>query len=134
MITAFLLCASSIAAPVKTVDPTLLVIYSPACNHCHEWLEKVYPVYTTYGGKEDASVRPSIRLLNLDDKKDQEFISKNLSFVLYTPSFALWDGKKELYRFSGYSSPEKFFNQLNIGIEKIKVVADSKKKAVTITK
>ena len=110
LMTAILLCASSIAAPVKTVDPTLLVIYSPACGHCHEWLEKVY--LTTYGGEKRQALG-SIRLLNLDDKADQEFISKNLSFVLYTPSFALWDGKKELYRFSGYSSPEKFFNQLN---------------------
>ena len=108
----------------KVSEATLLVIYSPGCTHCHDWMKSVYPAYQSYKKEGQLNYRPSIKLLNMDNAEDSAFISENLSMVLFTPTFVLWDGQKELYRFQGYSTVDAFFNKLDGGLRKINLVVE----------
>lgn len=95
----------------------LLVIYSPECPRCHEWMDEVYPSYDSYG-QSVGQKRPSIRLLSLKKKSDVDWINQHLETVLFTPTFVLWDTDQEFYRFRGYGSQDGFFKELNLALRK----------------
>jgi len=121
----FVLISTAFAKNSEASETTLLVVYSPSCTHCHEWMKNVYPVYQSYKKEEQLNQRPSIRLLNMNNAEDSQFISDHLSMVLFTPTFVLWDGQKELYRFQGYSTVDAFFSKLDGGLRKINLVVEN---------
>ena len=44
----FMLISTAFAENSEAPETTLLVVYSPSCAHCHEWMKNVYPVYQSY--------------------------------------------------------------------------------------
>ncbi|HJN37305.1 MAG TPA: hypothetical protein QF353_00850 [Gammaproteobacteria bacterium] len=102
----------------RVEDVHLLVVYSPECTHCHEWMDKVYPFYETHENKS-AFKRPMIRLMSLKDNNDLVWINEHLSRVIFTPTFILWSKDKEVYRFRGFSSKVDFFDELDVAMNNI---------------
>lgn len=84
-----------------------LVMYRRAgCPYCAAWDRNIGPVYP----KTDTGRRVPIRLVDLDDDRGPKIALK--SRILFTPTFVLVDGGREIGRIEGYAGEDFFWGLL----------------------
>ncbi|HEC90243.1 MAG TPA: thioredoxin family protein [Alphaproteobacteria bacterium] len=102
---AFLVMAALFVSEARAAE--LLMYKSPLCPWCKAW-EK--DIGSFYGKTDEAKMLP---LRRLDIKKP---VPKNLAYVkgvVYTPTFVVVDGKREVGRIVGYVSEDFFWGYLD---------------------
>jgi hypothetical protein len=100
----FLACAA---------DAAELVMYRrDGCPWCAKWDREVGPIYP----KTEFSSRAPLRMINLDHDQD---LPISYGPILYTPTFVLVAGSREIGRIEGYPGDEFFWVRLASLLEKL---------------
>ncbi len=100
----------------------LLMYKSPLCPWCKVW-EK--DIGSFYGKTDEAKMLP---LRRLDIKKP---VPKDLAYikgVIYTPTFVVVDGKREVGRIVGYISEDFFWGYLDGLMKKLHKIKKMEKR------
>jgi thioredoxin-related protein len=100
LITIFIFASPSSAAE-------LVMFESEACEWCEVWDEEIG---VAYDKTSEARVVP-LRKVDIDDVPHPDF--KHLEGLIYTPTFVVMDGGKELGRIIGYPGEDFFWQFLN---------------------
>ena len=92
---------------VQTYAFELLMFNNKHCIFCNKFLEEVAPEYNI----------SDLPLIIIDeDNKPEWFITaykeKRIKPIRGTPTFIIWNGRKELARIVGYSTKDKFYSTL----------------------
>ena len=98
LVTALLSISSAAAAE-------LLMFRRDGCPWCQAWDREIGPIY----GKTDIGRR--VRLRMVDIHRDHPDISLK-SRIIYTPTFVLIEGRREIARIEGYAGDHFFWGQL----------------------
>jgi thioredoxin-related protein len=115
----FLVMAALFVRPAIAAE--LLMYKSPLCPWCKAW-EK--DIGSFYGKTDEAKMLP---LRRLDIKKP---VPKNLAYVkgiVYTPTFVVVDGKREVGRIVGYISEDFFWGYLDGLMKKLHQIKQTEK-------
>ena len=91
------------AAGERSTAVELIMVDDPACRFCQKWNEAVG---RGYAKSPEGKVAPLKRV----PRGAPEI--EGLATVIYTPTFLVMDGGKELGRISGYSGPSYFYEDL----------------------
>ena len=91
----------------------LIMFESQACEWCEMWDEEVGVIYH----KTDEAPRAPLRRISIHDPLRPEF--KNLKPVIYTPTFVLVEGGREIGRITGYPGEAHFWSLLGDLIGKL---------------
>ncbi len=94
---------SSAVAGERSADVALIMVDDPACRFCQKWNEAVGKGYAKSPEGEAAPLKRVPR-------GAPEL--QGLAPVIYTPTFIVMDGGRELGRISGYSGPSYFYADL----------------------
>ncbi len=105
-----LLAATSVARAGDRVE--LVMFESAACEWCDLWRTEIGPVYA----KSDEGRTAPLRIVSIHAKKPADL--KAISGVVYTPTFVLWDGEREIGRIVGYSGEIQFWGLLEVLLKK----------------
>ncbi len=117
---AFLVLAALFVREARAAE--LLMYKSPLCPWCKAW-EK--DIGSFYNKTDEAKMLP---LRRLDIKKP---VPKNLAYVkgiIYTPTFVVVDGKREVGRIVGYISEDFFWGYLDGLMKKLHQIKQTEKK------
>ena len=102
------------AFPVYALE--LLMAHNPDCHICEKFIEEVA---VDYNDSEIAKKLPLIVISVYEQPvwfKEAYRIGK-IKPIRGTPTFIVWNGRKELSRLVGYSTKENFYMRINIFIE-----------------
>lgn len=91
-------------AAVKSANAAeLIMVHSPICEWCDTWEDEIGVVYnrTAQGG------RAPLRRVDIDDVEKSAFRIDRP--VIYTPTFLLIDGGREIGRIDGYPGENYFW-------------------------
>ena len=113
IITIFLFASHSSAAE-------LVMFESEACEWCEIWDEEIG---VAYDKTSEAKVVP-LRKVDIDDAPHPDF--KHLEGLIYTPTFVVMDGGKELGRIIGYPGEDFFWQFLNQILVKVNLIEGEK--------
>lgn len=92
----------------------LLMFESATCEWCDLWRAEIGPVYPKTEEAKIAPLRPvSIHAPRPDDLKA-------IKGIVYTPTFVLWDGEREIGRILGYGGEIQFWGLLGALLKKLK--------------
>ena len=91
----------------------LIFIESKNCQWCTAWEQQVGNIYS----KTEIGKLAPLRRININEQwpKELVFVKK----AIYTPTFILLDGKKEIGRIFGFTSQYQFWGQLERLISQI---------------
>jgi hypothetical protein len=92
-----------IAAPAGAAE--LFMFYRDGCPHCAAWERDIGVMYH----KTEISPRAPLRRIALDNRRTEVALR---SPVIYTPTFVLADGNREVARIEGYPGREFFWSLL----------------------
>jgi len=99
------------AFPVYALE--LLMAHNPACHICERFIDEVAVDYKfSYSGKD----LPLI-IIPVNDQPEwfkQAYAENRIKNIRGTPTFIVWNGRKELGRLVGYSNKNSFYERLNI--------------------
>ena len=109
----FICASSSLAAE-------LVMFESEACEWCEVWDEEIGVAYD----KTQVSTVVPLRKVDIDDELHADF--KQLEGLIYTPTFVVMDGGKELGRIIGYPGEDFFWQFLNEILIKFNLLEDEK--------
>ena len=87
----------------------LLMFHSKYCGYCSAFMEEVA---VDYEYKDLPLV--IIDAHNQPDWFREAYAENRIKGIFGTPTFIIWNGRKELARIIGYSGKEWFYNQLDI--------------------
>ena len=87
----------------------LLMFHSKYCGYCSAFMEEVA---VDYEYKDLPLV--IIDAHNQPDWFREAYAENRIKSIFGTPTFIIWNGRKELARIIGYSGKEWFYNQLDI--------------------
>ena len=105
---------------LKPLDAAELVMFeSPACEWCEVWDEEVGVIYAK---TDEARIVP-LRRMDIDDPRNGALAS--IRPVMYTPTFVMMDGGKEVGRILGYPGESHFWGLLGELISRIKAPVGS---------
>lgn len=93
----------------------LIMFNSPYCEWCEVWEEEVGVVYDK---TREARIAP-VRRVDIDDERPDGL--KWIKRVVYTPTFVLIDGGKEIGRITGYPGEGFFWGLLGEMVEKLPI-------------
>ena len=82
------------------------------CPWCAKWDREIGPIYP----KTEFSRRAPLRTVNLDHDKDLPVVHGP---IIYTPTFVLVEGGKEIGRIEGYPGDEFFWVRLTSLLDKL---------------
>ena len=102
------------AFPVYALE--LLMAHNPNCNICQRFIEEVA---VDYNDSEIAKKLPLV-IINVYDQPEwflEAYREGRIKPIRGTPTFIVWNGRKELSRLVGYSTKENFYMRINIFIE-----------------
>ena len=102
------------AFPVYALE--LLMAHNPACSICIRFMNEVE---ADYHNSEQAKTLPLI-VINVYKQPEwfkEAYDEKRIKPIRGTPTFIIWNGRKELSRLVGYRSKEDFYMRINIFIE-----------------
>ena len=102
------------AFPVYALE--LLMAHNPNCHICEKFIEEVA---VDYNDSEEAKKLPLI-IINVYDQPEwflEAYREGRIKPIRGTPTFIVWNGRKELSRLVGYSTKENFYMRINIFIE-----------------
>ncbi len=109
-----ILCAACSIPAGATISAAELVMFeSRACPWCEAWDEEIGEIY---GLTEEARVAP-LRRLDIDDPLPEDLAG--IQAVVYTPTFVLVEGGKEIGRILGYPGEEFFWGLLAIELRNL---------------
>tara|TARA_B100000959_G_scaffold274548_1_gene326602 strand:+ start:97 stop:474 length:378 start_codon:yes stop_codon:yes gene_type:complete len=99
----------------------LLMAHNPTCHICQKFVEEVaidfeytYKSTTTHG-RVIKKTLPLI-IISVNDQPEwfkEAYAYKRIKLIKGTPTFIIWNGRKELGRLVGYYSKERFYRRLN---------------------
>ncbi len=116
----FLVMAALFVRPAGAAE--LLMYKSALCSWCKAW-EK--DIGSFYGKTDEAKMLP---LRRLDIKKP---VPKDIAYikgVIYTPTFVVVDGKREVGRIVGYISEDFFWGYLDGLMKKLHQIKQAENK------
>ena len=102
------------AFPVYALE--LLMAHNPGCHICQKFIEEVA---VDYNDSEIAKRLPLV-IISVNDQPEwfkQAYAENRIKPIRGTPTFIIWNGRKELSRLVGYSTKENFYMRINIFIE-----------------
>jgi thioredoxin-related protein len=85
----------------------LIMFESAACSWCEQWDEEIAPIYPK---TEEARIAP-LRRVSVDDDLPADLAG--LKSVVYTPTFVLMAGNREVGRILGYPGEDFFWALLD---------------------
>lgn len=91
----------------------LLMFESAACKWCDLWRKEIGPVYAK---SEEGRIAP-LRPVSIRAPRPGEL--KGITGVVFTPTFVLWDGKREFGRILGYGGEIQFWGLLEALIKQL---------------
>ena len=94
-------------APLGASAGELVMFESPVCEYCEMWDEEVGVIYD----KTTEARLASLRRVDIYDDRPADL--EDLGPVLYTPTFVLVEGGREIGRILGYPGEEFFWGLLN---------------------
>ena len=104
------------AFPVYALE--LLMAHNPNCHICQKFIKEVA---VDYNDSEQAKTLPLV-IISVYDQPEwfkQAYAENRIKPIRGTPTFIIWNGRKELSRLVGYHSKEDFYKRINIFIEAI---------------
>lgn len=108
----FVLAGATAAHAAGRVE--LLMFESATCEWCGLWRAEIGPVYPKTEEGKIAPLRPvSIHAPRPDDLKA-------IKGIVYTPTFVLWNGEREIGRILGYGGEIQFWGLLDALLKKLK--------------
>ena len=97
------------AFPVYALE--LLMAHNPACHICERFIDEVAVDYKfSYSGKD----LPLI-IIPVNDQPEwfkQAYAENRIKQIRGTPTFIVWNGRKELTRLIGYRDKERFYSRV----------------------
>ena len=100
-----------------TVSAYELLMYSNKhCGYCVKFIKEVVPTY------EYKTPSGYMELTIIERGEEPQwfitaYIENRIKPLKGTPTFIIWNGRKELARLIGYSNKEAFYNRLDIVFE-----------------
>ena len=94
----------------------LLMAHNPDCGICQKFMKEVA---VDYNDSEIAKKLPLV-IINVYDQPEwflEAYREGRIKPIRGTPTFIVWNGRKELSRLVGYSTKEDFYMRINIFIE-----------------
>ena len=107
------------AFPVSAKALELLMAHNPGCGICQKFINEVA---VDYNDSEASKTLPLIIISVYDQPewfKEAYRIGK-IKTIRGTPTFIIWNGRKELARLVGYRNKEKWYEQINTWATAIK--------------
>ncbi len=109
----WLMVLATVALAVAPAQAAELVMYSRAgCPYCAAWDREIGPIYD----KADVSRRAPLRRIDLDRDRSNVVLRNP---VIYTPTFVLVDGDREVARIEGYPGHDFFWALLERLLERL---------------
>jgi hypothetical protein len=109
---AFILAGATAAHGAGRVE--LLMFESSTCEWCDLWRAEIGPVYP----KTDEGKIAPLRVISIHAEQPADL--KAINGIVYTPTFVLWDGQREIGRILGYSGEIQFWGLLEVLLRKLK--------------
>ena len=97
------------AFPVYALE--LLMAHNPNCHICQNFMKEVA---VDYHNSEHAKTLPLI-IINVYKQPQwftEAYMEKRINTIQATPTFIVWNGRKELGRIVGYKNKEKFYKRI----------------------
>ena len=97
------------AFPVHALE--LLMAHNPACGICKRFMNEVGAYYHN---SEQATTLPLV-IINVYKQPEwfkQAYAEGRIKPIRGTPTFIIWNGRKELARVVGYSTKDNFYRAL----------------------
>ena len=97
------------AFPVYALE--LLMAHNPKCHICVQFMDEVGAYYHN---SEQAKILPLvvINVLKQPEWFKQAYAEGRIKSIRGTPTFIIWNGRKELARVVGYSTKDNFYRAL----------------------
>ena len=98
----------------------LLMAHNPNCGLCQRFIEEVA---IDYDESEQAKYLP-LTIINVYEQPQcfiEAYQENRIKNIRATPTFIIWNGRKELSRLTGYRNREEFMTRINIFIEEHKL-------------
>ena len=97
------------AFPVYALE--LLMAHNPDCGVCQKFIKEVA---VDYNDSVQAKTLPLV-IISVYDQPEwfkQAYAENRIKPIRGTPTFIIWNGRKELARIVGYSTKDKFYSTL----------------------
>ena len=97
------------AFPVYALE--LLMAHNPDCDICQKFIKEVA---IDYNDSEIAKRLPLVVISVYDQPEwfKQAYAENRIKPIRGTPTFIIWNGRKELTRLIGYQNKDKFYSRL----------------------
>ena len=98
------------AFPVHALE--LLMAHNPACGICKRFMNEVGAYYHN---SEQATTLPLV-IINVYKQPEwfkQAYAEGRIKPIRGTPTFIIWNGRKELARIIGYHDKDRFYSRLS---------------------
>ena len=97
------------AFPVYALE--LLMAHNPDCGICQKFIKEVAVDYN------DSKIAEKLPLVIISVSEQPEWFKQayrenRIKVIRGTPTFIIWNGRKELGRIIGYHSKDKFYDRL----------------------
>ena len=105
------------AFPVYAYE--LLMAHNPGCGICQKFINEVA---VDYNDSEASKTLPLI-IISVYDQPEwfkEAYAENRIKGIRGTPTFIIWNGRKELARLVGYRNKEKWYEQINTWATAIK--------------
>ena len=97
------------AFPVYALE--LLMAHNPGCGICQKFIKEVA---VDYNDSEIAKKLPLV-IISVYDQPEwfkEAYAENRIKPIRGTPTFIVWNGRKELVRLVGYSNKERFYRRV----------------------
>ena len=97
------------AFPVYALE--LLMAHNPDCHICEKFIEEVA---VDYNESKHAKTLPLV-IINVYEQPEwflEAYSEGRIKGIRGTPTFIIWNGRKELGRIVGYHDKERFYSRL----------------------
>ena len=89
----------------------LIMVEQQGCHYCERWKEEIGPIYP----KTDVGMFAPIRMVDITKVDSTPEIG---SAVVFTPTFIITDGEREITRIEGYMNEDFFWGVLEMVLER----------------
>ena len=89
----------------------LIMVEQQGCHYCERWKEEIGPIYP----KTDVGIFAPIRMVDITKVDSTPEI---VAAVVFTPTFIITDGDREITRMEGYMSEDFFWGMLEMILER----------------
>ena len=105
------MAAVMIFAAQASAEYELIMVEQQGCHYCERWKEEIGPIYP----KTDVGMFAPIRMLDITNVDSTPEIGAT---VVFTPTFIITDGEREITRMEGYMSEDFFWGVLEMILER----------------